>query len=84
MRTRSRSERPPLGSGSGDPLLAHLRVFGLQLAGHVEQKVLVVDDLQLPDVGLGLQVGRGHLRIHGYQNKHRPVSASEPAETDRW
>lgn len=45
-----------------------LRVFGLQLAGHVKQQVLVVDHLQLSDVRLCLQVGGGHLRIHGYQD----------------
>lgn len=45
-----------------------LRVFGLQLAGHVKQQVLVVDHLQLSDVRLCLQVGGGRLRIHGYQD----------------
>lgn len=49
------------------PSSAPLRVFGLQLAGHVEQQVLVVDHLQLTDVGLRLQVGGGRLCIHGYR-----------------
>lgn len=44
---------PPGFSSSSSCLL---RVLGLQFAGHVEQKVLVVNDLELSDVGLGLQV----------------------------
>ena len=64
------------------PLLsiAPLCVFGLQLAGHVEQKVLVVDHLELPNVGLRLQVGGGRLRIHGYQ-KQKAIKLSVPART---
>lgn len=48
-------------------LAVPLCVFGLQFAGHVEQQVLVVNHLQLADVGLRLQVGGGRLCIHGYQ-----------------
>lgn len=50
---RKRDLPPGFSSSSSSCLL---RVLGLQFAGHVEQKVLVVNDLELSDVGLGLQV----------------------------
>lgn len=42
-----------------------LAVLRLQFAAHVEQQILVVDDLQLSDVGLGLEVRGRRLCVHG-------------------
>lgn len=67
-------QRRPLtvpGSSPGPPAPPPdlLRVLGLQLAGHFKQQVLVVDDLQLPDVGLGLEVGGGRLCVQGCEGE---------------
>lgn len=48
--------RGTLGSGS--------HVFGLQLAGHLKQQVLIVNNLKLAHVGLGLEVRGGWLGLH--------------------
>lgn len=47
----------------GPPSLA----AGLQLVGELEEQVLVVDDAQLPHVGLGLQLGRGRLQLQAWE-----------------
>lgn len=67
---------PPLPRPATPPPLG-LRVFGLQLAGHVKQQVLVVDHLQLSNVRLRLQVGGGRLRIHGYQDRGGGVGGGD-------
>lgn len=40
--------------------------ISLQLVGELEEKVLVVDDLELAHVGLGLQVMGGRLHIQAW------------------
>lgn len=53
-----------------------LSVFWLQFAGHVKEQVLVVNDLQLSDVGLGLEMGRRSLGVDG--QLRAPVSSDDP------
>lgn len=52
-----------MGSGS--------HVFGLQLAGHLKQQVLIVNDLKLAHVGLGLEVRGGWFSLQSYRERER-------------
>lgn len=59
-----------------------LSVFWLQFAGHVKEQVLVVNDLQLSDVGLGLEMGRRSLGVDGCSTNQTQAAVKPQHQQD--